>query len=122
MRDRYEIKTEIDAVQEDLQNNLAELKGVIVEKVDIKAKLQHKVDETKQRALEYTARGRRALLDYVGQARAFVRDKPWIAAGIAGGVVLVGAAIFAIRRQFPEEPRPVTMRELRAALGDLREP
>ena len=120
MRDRYEIKTEIDAVQEDLENNLAQLKDVITEKVDIKGKVHDKVEEKKAQAMDYVVRGRQLALDYYGQAQRLVREKPLVAAGIAGGILLVGAAILAVRSQLPEEPKPVTSADLKAALAELR--
>lgn len=123
MRDRYEIKTEIDAVQEDLQNNLAQLRDVITEKVDVKGKLQHRLDEKKAQARAYAIRGRDLAIDYVAQARRLVREKPLVVAGVALGVIAIGGAVLAIRSQLPDphDDEPVTTKDLRAALAQLRD-
>ena len=119
MRDRYEIKTEIDAVQEDLEKNLHQLREVIAEKVDVKSKIEDKVEATKAQAIDYAARGRLLAQEYATSAQRFVREKPVVVAGIGAAVVLVGAAILAIRSKMKPEP-PVTAAELRAALAELR--
>jgi ElaB/YqjD/DUF883 family membrane-anchored ribosome-binding protein len=99
MRDRYEIKTEIDEAQQNLEQNLGELKDVLMEKVDIKAKVEAEVDKRKAQAMEAVARGQEIALDLYAQARSFVRDNPMIAIGIVGGVLFVSGAVFAIKRQ-----------------------
>ena len=119
MRDRYEIKTEIDAVQEDLERNLHQLREVIAEKVDVKSKIEDKVEATKAQAIDYAARGKMLAEEYVATGKRFVREKPLVVAGIGAGVVLIGAAILAIRAKMKPEP-PVTAAELRAALAELR--
>ncbi|MDB4961983.1 MAG: hypothetical protein JWP01_1982 [Myxococcales bacterium] len=99
MRDRYEIKTEIDEAQQNLEQNLGELKDVLMEKVDIKAKVDAEIDKRKDQAAEAVARGQEIAVDLYDQARMFVRDKPLYAAGIVAGVLLVGGAVLAIRHQ-----------------------
>ena len=119
MRDRYEIKTEIDAVQEDLEQNLHQLREVIAEKIDVKSKIEDKVEATKAQAIDYAARGKLMAEEYVQTGKRFVREKPLVVAGIGAGIVLIGAAILAIRAKMKPEP-PVTAAELRAALAELR--
>ncbi len=102
MRDRYEIKTEIDAVQEDLEANIAQLKDVITEKVDIRGKVNAKVEETKAQARDAVAHGRDVVYDLYGQARRFVREQPLATAGIVAGILIVGSALLAIRSQLHE--------------------
>jgi ElaB/YqjD/DUF883 family membrane-anchored ribosome-binding protein len=102
MRDRYEIKTEIDAVQEDLEANIAQLKDVITEKADIRGKVNAKVEETKAQARNAVARGREVATDLYAQARQFVREQPLATAGIVTGILIVGGALLAIRTQLRE--------------------
>ena len=99
MRDRYELKTEIDSAQQDLQQNLAELREVITDKVDVRGKLQDRVAATKQRAMDYVVQTRAIAIDVVDQVRALVRDRPLVVAGVVGGLVLLGGLALTIRRE-----------------------
>jgi ElaB/YqjD/DUF883 family membrane-anchored ribosome-binding protein len=102
MRDPYEIKTEIDEAQQNLEQNLGELKDVLMEKVDIKGKVEAEIDKRKDQAMDVVARGQEIALDLYAQARMFVRDNPLLAAGIVGGVLLVGGAVIAVKRQLSD--------------------
>jgi ElaB/YqjD/DUF883 family membrane-anchored ribosome-binding protein len=102
VREEYEIKTEIDEAQQDLEQNLGELKDAILEKVDVKARVEKVIDEKKDQAMDYAVRAREIALDLYAQGRAFVRDQPMVAIGIIGGVVLLAGAAFAVRRKVVE--------------------
>ena len=78
---------------------------MITDKVDIKSKVQDKVEEKKTQAMDAVVRVRRTVLDSYAQVRQFVLDKPWVIAGIGGGVLLVGGALFAIRARMRAERR-----------------
>lgn len=95
VREEYEIKTEIDEAQQNLEQNLGVLKDAILEKVDVKARVEKVIDEKKDQAMDYVVRARELALDLYARGRTFVRDQPLVAAGIVGGAVLVlGATIF----------------------------
>ncbi len=99
VREEYELKTEIDEAQQNLEQNLGELKDAILEKVDVKARVEKAIDETKEQAIDYALRAREIAMDLYAQGRAFVRDQPMLAVGILGGVVLLAGAAFAVRRK-----------------------
>lgn len=106
VREEYEIKTEIDEAQQNLEQNLGELKDAILEKVDVKARvekaIEEKIDETKEQAIDYAVRAREIAMDLYAQGRAFVRDQPMLAVGIIGGVVLLAGAAFAVRSKLSD--------------------
>ena len=102
VREEYEIKTEIDEAQQDLEQNLGELKDAILEKVDVKARVEKAIDEKKDQAMDYVVRAREVAMDFYAQGRAFVRDQPLLAAGIVGGIVLLAAGSIALRRRVVE--------------------
>ena len=102
VREEYEIKTEIDEAQQNLEQNLGELKDAILEKVDVKARVEKVIDDKKDQAIDYVVRAREIAMDLYAQGRAFVRDQPVIAVGILGAVVLLAGAVFAIRRKMVE--------------------
>lgn len=101
-RDRYVIKTEIDEAQLDLEQNLNELKDVISDKLDIKGKVNDKIEEGKDRAMDYAVRGREIALDVYAQTRSFVRENPMIVIGIGVGVLVVGGLVLKIRHELNE--------------------
>ncbi|MBA3452846.1 MAG: hypothetical protein H0T42_07135 [Deltaproteobacteria bacterium] len=102
VREEYEIKTEIDEAQQDLEQGLGELKDAILEKVDVKARVERVIDEKKDQAMDYVVRAREIAMDLYARGRAFVRDEPLLAVGIVGGVVLLAGAAFAVRRKVVE--------------------
>ncbi len=102
VREEYEIKTEIDEAQQDLEQNLGVLKDVILEKVDVKARVEKVIDEKKEQAMDYAVRAREIAMDLYARGRSFVRDQPLVAVGILGGVLLLAGGVFAVRRQLVE--------------------
>lgn len=102
VREEYEIKTEIDEAQQHLEQNLGVLKDAILDKVDVKARVEKAIDEKKDQVLDYAMRARKIALDLYTQGRAFVRDQPLLAVGILGGVVLLAGATFAVRRRLAD--------------------
>jgi ElaB/YqjD/DUF883 family membrane-anchored ribosome-binding protein len=102
MKDRYELKTEIDEAQQDLERNLNALKDVITEKVDIRSKVEHKVSEKKDQAMDYVVRGREIGLDVLDRVRQTWRDQPLVIVGIVGGLFVVGGLVLMIRHEIHE--------------------
>ena len=98
MRDRNEIQAEIAAVQERLSHHLAELREVLSDKVDVKGKVERRVEDTKLRAADAASRGYERLVDLYEQARRFAREQPLAAVALAGAVTLALVGVFAIRR------------------------
>jgi len=98
VREDYEIKTEIDEAQQNLEQNLGELKDAILEKVDVKAHIEQAIDDGKEHVVEAAVRAREGVIEMFGEARRFVRENPLLVAGIVGGIALVAGAAFAARR------------------------
>lgn len=125
MRDRRDIEREMYRARQDLESSLGELKHVVQEKVDVKARAQHAIDERvdmvkdrarqlKERAVDTTKhayyRGRDGAVDLYwkgryGAGRAYdrsrdvVKERPLLVAAVLGGVLLATVgAIFLIRR------------------------
>lgn len=126
MRDRRDIEREMYRAREDLEANLGALKHVVQEKIDVKARAQHavqeRVDLVKDRARELANRavdtgkhafyrGRDGAVDLYwkgryGAGRAYdrsrevVKERPLLVAAVVGGVLLATVgAIFLIRRR-----------------------
>lgn len=106
MRERQTIEREIYRAREDLEENLAELKHVVQEKIDVKArarvavakgkiKAQEALETGKTKARELTARGKDGAADLYVKAK----DRPALVGAIAGGVVAVGAIAYIGRRR-----------------------
>lgn len=121
MRDRREIEREMYRAREDLEASLGELKHVVQEKVDVKARAQHAIDErvdmVKDKARELADRGKHVM--YRGRdgavamyyksrykagraydtSRDYVKENPLLVSAVLGGVLLATfGAIFLIRR------------------------
>jgi ElaB/YqjD/DUF883 family membrane-anchored ribosome-binding protein len=108
VREEYEIKTEIDEAQQDLEQNLGVLKDVILEKVDVKARVEKVIDEKKEQAMDYVVRAREIAMDLYARGRSFARDQPLVVVGVLAGVLLFTGAVVAVRRQVVEhKPLPV---------------
>jgi ElaB/YqjD/DUF883 family membrane-anchored ribosome-binding protein len=103
MRDRREIEREMYRAREDLDESLGHLKHVVQEKMDIKARAHHALDErvehAKNRARQVYYKGRyNAGLAY-DRSRDAVMARPYVSAAILGGVLLATVgAIFLIHR------------------------
>lgn len=128
MRDREVIEREMYQAREDLEANLAELKHVVSEKVDVKARARVAVEKgklmaqdaferSKEAAIDYANRGKEAAIDYAnrgkdgarhlvkkGEDRAYftylkAKDRPVLTASIIGGIVAAGVLIYVGRRK-----------------------
>ena len=122
MRDRRDIEREMYRAREDLEASLGELKHVVQEKVDIKARAQHAIDQrfdmVKDKAQELADRGKHALYRgrdaavatyYKGRfkagraydtSREYVEDNPVLVGALIGGVLLLTVgAFFLLRRR-----------------------
>ena len=120
MRNREVIEREIHAAREDLEHSLSELRHVVQEKVDVKARARVAVEKGKLRAEEifdeykgkamflaakgkYEAqqlanRGRDGARDLYVKGRETVEERPVLIGSIAAGVIAVGAFIYIARK------------------------
>ncbi len=69
MRDREVIEREMYKAREDLEANLAELKHVVQEKVDVKARARVAVEKGKLMAQDAYERGKDAVRDYAHRGK-----------------------------------------------------
>jgi len=125
MRDRRDIEREMYRAREDLEASLGELKHVVQEKVDVKARATHAVQERvdavkdrardlKNRAVDTSKhayyRGRDGAVDLYykgryGAGRAYdrsrdvVKERPVLVAAVIGGVLLATVGAFLLMRR-----------------------
>lgn len=125
MRDRRDIEREMYRAREDLEASLGELKHVVQEKVDVKARTSHavheRVDAVKDRARTLANRavdtskhayyrGRDGAVDLYykgryGAGRAYdrsrdvVKERPVLVAAVIGGVLLATVGAFLLIRR-----------------------
>jgi hypothetical protein len=106
MRNRQTIEREIYRAREDLEESLAELKHVVKEKVDVKARArvalakgkiaaQDALEVGKTKAQAALTRGREGAEDLYVKAK----ERPALVGAIAGGIVAVGALAYVGRRR-----------------------
>jgi hypothetical protein len=117
MRNREVIEREMFRAREDLESNLAELKHVVQEKVDVKARAKVALEKGKLMAADAFERGKQGVRDaavrgkdgaqrlvHRGEDRAYftylkAKDRPVLTASIIAGVVVATAlVIYAGRR------------------------
>ncbi len=111
MRDRETIEREIYGAREDLEQNLAELKDVIADKVNIPAKARHAVEVKKEEVVDFAKnvalagknlayRGRDAVVDGFERAKETTRERPVLVASLLAGALTVGVlTVLVIHRQ-----------------------
>ncbi|HEY5945781.1 MAG TPA: hypothetical protein VIV40_09830 [Kofleriaceae bacterium] len=99
------IEREMYRAREDLETNLAELKHVVQEKIDIKARAKVAVEKGKLMAADVLERGKDGAQQLYkrGEDRAYftylkAKDRPVLTASIIGGVVAAGVLIYVGRR------------------------
>jgi len=98
-RDRYDLKMEIDSAQLDLERSLHELKDVLVDKLDLRARVEQRIEATKATALDVAVRGRELGLDLAARSRALYRDRPLVVLGVIGCLLLITGLTLTIRRE-----------------------
>jgi len=117
MRNREVIEREMYRAREDLEAKLAELKHVVQEKVDVKARARvavekgklmatDAVDRSKQTAREYALRGKDGAvrLAKAGNDKVYftylkAKDRPVLTSSIIAGIVAAGVLIYVGRRK-----------------------
>jgi hypothetical protein len=117
MRDREVIEREMYRAREDLEANLSELKHVVAEKIDVKARARVAVEKGKLMAQDAVQRGKDAARDYAvrgkesaqrlvqrGEDRAYftylkAKDRPELVAAIAGGIIAIGVLAYVGHRK-----------------------
>ncbi|HEX5064423.1 MAG TPA: DUF3618 domain-containing protein [Kofleriaceae bacterium] len=117
MRNREVIEREMYRAREDLEANLSELKHVVQEKVDVKARARVAVekgklmaadafDRSKQTAREYALRGKDGAvrLAKAGNDKVYftylrAKDRPVLTSSIIVGVVATGVLTYYVGRR-----------------------
>ena len=128
MRDRQVIEKEIYRAREDLEQSLAELKHVVTEKVDVKARARVAIEKGKQAAQDYLEKGKVVAAgalekskvvaadalekgksmskDYAVRGRDgavdalnYAKARPALVGAVVGGVVAVGALAYIGRQR-----------------------
>jgi hypothetical protein len=120
MRDRETIEREIYKAREDLEASLDELRHVVQDKVDVKARARVAVDKGKAqaqelfergkvqarelasngaaKARELAAKGKDGAREAYIRSRETVEERPVLIASIAIGVIAVGTFIYVARK------------------------
>ena len=92
MRDRETIEREMYTAREDLEQNLADLKHVVREKVDIKARARKAMSDAvtrgKDSARELAVRSKQGAIRAYRGAVDTTRENPVLVSSIAAGVIL----------------------------------
>lgn len=106
MRDREVIEREMYRAREDLEASIAELKHVVQEKVDVKARARVAVEKGKLMAADAYERGKDGAkqLYQRGEDKAYftylkAKDRPVLTASIIGGIVAAGVLIYVGHRK-----------------------
>ncbi len=128
MRNREHIEQEIHAARQDLESSLAELKHVVEEKIDVKARARVAVAKGKMAAHDALdrgadaaalalVRGKNAAVDAFDRGKTATRDfaikgknkavdvfegakeRPLLVGAIAGGIIAVGVLAYVGRQQ-----------------------
>lgn len=120
MRNRETIEREIHHAREDLEASLSELRHVVQEKVDVKARARVAVEKGKQQAEDLIARGKEQAyvlfergkvgardlavkgrdrgMDLYVSGRETVRERPVLVGSIAAGVIAAGVLVYVARK------------------------
>jgi hypothetical protein len=88
MRDRETIEHEIEVKRDDLEAGVAQLKDVVLDKVNVKRRARRALEHGKDEAIEATAR-----------ARGLARDRPEVVIAVIAGVVALIALGVAVQRR-----------------------
>jgi hypothetical protein len=117
MRNRQTIEKEMYRAREDLEANLAELRHVVAEKVNVKAQARVAYEKGKLAAQDALQRGKVVAGDLLERGKVAGRDyaikgrdlgvdvyngakaRPALVAGIAGGIIAVGALVYIGRQR-----------------------
>lgn len=121
MRDRQLIEREIYRAREDLETNLAELKHVVQETIDVKARARVAVAKGKQKAQEALEvgkvraqqaleagkvkahdaliRGKEVSRDLADRSKLAAKERPVLVGAIVGGIVAAGALVYIGRKK-----------------------
>jgi hypothetical protein len=88
MRDRESIEHEIEVKRDELATGLAELKDVVVDKVNVK-----------KRARRALVRGKEEAVELASRARTTARERPALVVAIIAGAVMLIALGVAVKRR-----------------------
>src|SRR5678816_3437838 len=106
MRDREVIEREMFRAREDLEQSITELKHVVREKIDVKARARVALERAEGKAYEAYERGKDGVRDLVlrgkdGAVDIYVKakERPALTRAIIGGVVAAGALIYIGRQK-----------------------
>ena len=128
MRNREVIEREMFRAREDLESSIAELKHVVQEKVDVKARAKVAVEKGKLMAADVLERGKQSAIDLAhrgkegaidlanrgkegaqhlvkkGEDKAYftylrAKDRPVLTASVIGGIVAIGVLAYVGHRK-----------------------
>jgi hypothetical protein len=101
MRDQQVIEQELATTRNDLEDALATLKGVVLDKVDVKAKAHRAWERGRQRAHNGIERAEHEVAKVVNRAASAARERPGVVVGGIGGLaaLVAGAVVVARRRR-----------------------
>jgi vacuolar-type H+-ATPase subunit I/STV1 len=109
MRDRQEIEQEMYRARENLEANLAELKHVVQERLDVRARARVALERGKQQARDVfdrgkheardlAWRGKHEVSDLYGRVRDLVVARPVLVGAVLGGVALAIGLVYVARQ------------------------
>ncbi len=93
MRDQHAIEQELEVARRDLEQTLARLKTVVLDKIDIKAKAHRAVERGKHRASMGLDRVERTASRLAVRTVTLVRTHPWVTVAIVTGVAVLGGVL-----------------------------
>lgn len=110
MRNRQVIEREMNDAREDLESSLSELRHVVHDKLDVKARARVAVEKGKQRANDiavnglakakfFAAKGKDGARAAYTKSRETVEERPVLIGSIALGVIALGAFIYIARKK-----------------------
>ena len=98
MRNREVIEREMNRAREDLETSVSELRHVVQEKFDVKARARVAVEKGKQKAEDVVARTMLGAQNAYAKSRETVEERPVLVGSIVVGALALGAFIFIARR------------------------
>ena len=110
MRNREDIEREMHHAREDLEASLSQLRHVVQEKVDVRARAKVAVEKGKQAAEDLVVRGiaeaktlatkgKDGARDLYTKGRETVEERPVLIGSIAVGVIALGAFVYIARKR-----------------------
>jgi ElaB/YqjD/DUF883 family membrane-anchored ribosome-binding protein len=99
MRNRETIEKEMYRAREDLEDSLAELKHVVQDKVDVKARARVAVERGKEKAQDVFERGKEGARQLAERGREGARERPVLVSAVIGGIIAAGVLVYVGRQK-----------------------